>query len=143
MVLSFLDDGKTFKELSDHIQKKLNCSESWIRTQISIMAPVDNSRDSQILGWPQYPLNNIIKNILNTAINSTIYSVYLLILLASFNLLCNLLWWRQPPNYTIYELYKNFIYYTHQLYCIYICIKYTKVSNAPNRIQSDGQLPHL
>lgn len=37
MVLSFLDDWKTFKELSDHIQKKLSCSESWIRKQISIM----------------------------------------------------------------------------------------------------------
>ncbi len=37
MVLSFLDDGKTYKEVSEHIKKKLHCSDSWIRKQISAM----------------------------------------------------------------------------------------------------------
>lgn len=37
MILSFLGDGKTYKELSDQIQKELSCSDSWIRKQISAM----------------------------------------------------------------------------------------------------------
>lgn len=37
MVISFLGEGKTYKELSEHIQKKLHCSDSWIRKQISVM----------------------------------------------------------------------------------------------------------
>jgi hypothetical protein len=37
MIISFLGEVRTYKELSDHIQKKLLCSDSWIRKHISTM----------------------------------------------------------------------------------------------------------
>ncbi len=37
MVLAFLGNGRTFKEISEHVQKRLSCSDSWIRKQISMM----------------------------------------------------------------------------------------------------------
>ena len=37
IIISFLSEGRTYKELSDHIQKKLHCSDSWVRKQISTM----------------------------------------------------------------------------------------------------------
>ena len=37
IIISFLSEGRTYKELSDHIQKKLHCSDSWVRKQISAM----------------------------------------------------------------------------------------------------------
>ncbi|UCE37549.1 MAG: nucleotidyltransferase [Thermoplasmata archaeon] len=37
MITSFLGDERTYKELSDYIQEKLHCSDSWIRKHISTM----------------------------------------------------------------------------------------------------------
>jgi predicted transcriptional regulator len=37
MIISFLSEERTYNELSDHIQNKLNCSDSWIRKHISAM----------------------------------------------------------------------------------------------------------
>jgi hypothetical protein len=37
IITSFLNEGRTYKEFSDHIKKKLPCSDSWVRKQISAM----------------------------------------------------------------------------------------------------------
>lgn len=37
IIISFLGEGRSYGELSDHIQKKLDCSDSWIRKQVSAM----------------------------------------------------------------------------------------------------------
>ena len=37
IIISYLGEKRTYKELSDYIQKKLHCSDSWVRKQISTM----------------------------------------------------------------------------------------------------------
>jgi len=36
-ILSFIGDGRTFREITEHLQKKFDCSDSWIRKHISMM----------------------------------------------------------------------------------------------------------
>jgi hypothetical protein len=63
IIISFLSEGRTYKELSDHIQVKLHCSDSWVRKQISAMLKeglIQRKRSGRTFIY--YRKNSIIKD---------------------------------------------------------------------------------